>query len=142
MFVDLVAIFPNLARGFSRTSLPTIDYNCLGWALGDDKNWWEPDKDGWLHWPATLKRTYDIASYISACRLHNYQQCADGAAEVGFDKICMYTLGGKFTHIAKQLPNGRWSSKLGELDDIAHDLNAFDGTHYGNPTYFFKRPNP
>ncbi|MCI0637958.1 MAG: hypothetical protein L0Y72_23715 [Gemmataceae bacterium] len=35
------------------------------------------------------------------------------------------------THAARQLPTGRWSSKLGPSEDIEHDLHALEGEIYG-----------
>ena len=48
---------------------------------------------------------------------------------------------GEFTHVALQLPTGRWTSKLGGLEDIEHDtLKALEGIDYGEPVRFMKRP--
>jgi hypothetical protein len=46
--------------------------------------------------------------------------------------------------MAKQLPNGKWSSKCGDLEDIEHDLEALIGRDskregYGTIACFMKR---
>lgn len=44
------------------------------------------------------------------------------------------------THAARQLPNGRWTSKLGFLEDIEHDLHDVAGEAYGTVVVLLKRP--
>jgi hypothetical protein len=43
------------------------------------------------------------------------------------------------THAARQLPNGRWSSKLGKLEDIEHALDDICGSAYGSVVPVLKR---
>lgn len=35
------------------------------------------------------------------------------------------------SHAARQLPNGRWTSKCGQAEDIEHDLRDLEGRLYG-----------
>ena len=42
-------------------------------------------------------------------------------------------------HVAKMLPDGKWSSKLGESHDISHELNALEGNSYGSVTVILRR---
>lgn len=35
--------------------------------------------------------------------------------------------------MARQLPNGRWTSKLGEVEDIEHDLSDLEYESDDNP---------
>ena len=63
----------------------------------------------------------------------------DGDLEEGVEKIAIYILNGKPEHAAKQLPDGRWSSKLGDLDDITHTLNGLSGNRYGQAQVFLSR---
>jgi hypothetical protein len=44
------------------------------------------------------------------------------------------------THAAWQLGSGRWTSKLGELEDIEHALRDLEGTEYGAVALVMKRP--
>jgi len=44
------------------------------------------------------------------------------------------------THAARQLENGRWTSKLGELEDIEHDLHHLASGAYGAVVQILKRP--
>lgn len=44
-------------------------------------------------------------------------------------------------HAARQLPNGRWTSKLGDHVDIEHAaLDAVGGDFYGEPAVFMRKP--
>ena len=140
MLTDLAANFPNLVKhGYRRTSAPTSDYNCLAWALNDMKKWWEPDPFGFCFWPHSVRRTYSLESYVGVCREYGYTVCADGSLESGFEKVVIYTTAGEFRHIARQLPDGAWTSKLGSLDDIRHSLDGVVGPGYGQTTVFLKR---
>jgi hypothetical protein len=58
----------------------------------------------------------------------------------GEEKICLYAKNGKPTHAARQLSNGRWTSKLGPDEDVEHDLSDLEGRRYGSPSAWFARP--
>lgn len=45
-------------------------------------------------------------------------------------------------HAARQLASGRWTSKLGKLEDIDHALHDLEGMLYGAVVLFMKRPRP
>ena len=40
-----------------------------------------------------------------------------------------------------QLPDGAWTSKLGDLEDIEHDLTDLEGAAYGKVVLVMKRPD-
>jgi hypothetical protein len=65
---------------------------------------------------------------------------ADDSLEPGFEKIALYALAGLPKHAARQLPNGRWTSKLGELEDVEHLVDGLVGTWYGGVIQVLKRP--
>lgn len=47
-----------------------------------------------------------------------------------------------YTHAAKQLADGRWGSKIGQLEDIVHTtVEALSGSDYGEVVQFMKRSN-
>jgi len=71
-----------------------------------------------------------------------YVECPDASFEPGFQKIALYAKGlsMKPTHAALQLPSGRWTSKLGALEDVDHsDLAALQGPAYGSAVRYLKR---
>ena len=40
---------------------------------------------------------------------------------------------------AGRLPSGKWTSKLGSLEDIEHELRDLEGRHYGRVQLILKR---
>ncbi|HVA48041.1 MAG TPA: hypothetical protein VNH11_16850 [Pirellulales bacterium] len=73
-----------------------------------------------------------------------YEGCGDGRFQRGFEKVALFAKDGAPTHAARQLPDARWTSKLGRWEDIAHRLEALTGNEpneYGEIVVFFRRPN-
>lgn len=134
--------FPNLQTGNPReTSPPDRLYNCIAWAAGIDNDWWEPVKK--RYWPASAPRDYKITSLIVAFESVGYVVGADGALGSGIEKVAIFADGPEYTHAARQLETGKWTSKVGELDDIEHDTpNDLVGPAYGQVTAFMKRSRP
>ena len=61
----------------------------------------------------------------------------------GYEKIAIYAFVGQFTHAARQLDNGQWTSKLGFREVITHPtLAALSGGIYGNVHCIMRRPIP
>lgn len=137
--------FPNLATSsYSIQSPATPRYNCIAWAAGDDRHWWQPPSFwnlGGYYWPQGASTAPTIASYVEAFATRGYVPCESSDLEPGFEKIALYIGADQSPlHAARQLPNGRWSSKLGKAQDIEHDtLDALAGTMYGEPTLFFRK---
>lgn len=137
------ASFPNLKNsGYSITSPATIEYNCIAWAAGDAGAWWEPDQMNLSYWPPEIPRENTLEAFIKAYELLGYGICKDANHEEGFEKIAIYVDdNGKPTHAARQLSSGRWTSKLGQLEDIEHStLDGLRGLVYGTIAVFMKRP--
>ena len=56
------------------------------------------------------------------------------------EKVAIYAIGGRTKHMARQLPSGAWTSKLGDLEDIEHEsLSALEGSDYGNVAMIMAR---
>lgn len=69
-----------------------------------------------------------------------YAECADGSLEVGFEKVALFGSGLLYTHAARQLPDGSWTSKLGKDVDISHAApDDVAGGVYGEVVEFMKR---
>lgn len=61
--------------------------------------------------------------------------------EAGYERVVFYMSSDRVTHLARELPDGRWTSKLGESWDIAHDdPGALTGSDYGEPAFAMRRP--
>ena len=70
-----------------------------------------------------------------------YEQCDDGDAEAGYQKVALYEVQGEMKHAAAQMPNGRWRSKMGQGPVIEHrSPESLAGGMYGNPTVYMRRP--
>jgi len=140
---EIEASFPSLRNsGYSITSPATVEYNCIAWASGDTRAWWWPDPMNLYYWPPTIPRENTLEAFIKAYELLGYGICKDGNYEEGFEKIAIYVAGDrKPTHAARQLSSGRWTSKLGKLEDIEHTtLNGLCSPRYGTVAVFMKRP--
>ena len=135
--------FPNLAScEYKLTSPDTIDYNCVAWAAEDDQTWWWPDAQNTEYWPPDVPREETIEAFIQAFQTIGYQVCQDDALEEGFQKIAIYTDSNKIPkHVARQLPSGKWTSKLGSNEDIEHEnLQGLGGQPgYGKVTCLMKK---
>ena len=130
---------------FNLTSLESTAYNCIAWAAGEIHRAWWPDSQNTAHWPDGVPREPTVAAFVAAFETLGYEPCADGAAELGFEKVAIYTLNGKPTHAARQLPSGSWTSKLGKWVDIEHATAESVATFpkcsvYGTPTQYMRRP--
>lgn len=133
--------FPKLKSApYTITSPATIVYNCIAWAAGVTDDWWWPDPLGVSAWPASARREETVPAFIEAFQNLGYAPCADDALEPGFEKIALYALAGAPKHAARQLPDGRWTSKLGEFEDITHALDDLVGPWYGTVVLWLRRP--
>ncbi len=134
-------LLPNLVD-YNITSESTRRYNCFAWALGDDSRWVAPV--GNAYWPKNISNELTVASVIELFREAGYELCEDGRLEDGYEKIAVYALNGEPTHAARQLENGRWTSKLGRFEDIEHgspdELHWDDSKGYGSVAIFMVRP--
>lgn len=68
-----------------------------------------------------------------------FVECLSGSFEAGKVKLAIFANDYCFTHVARQLESGRWSSKLGEEMDLEHDLAALEGPLYGRVVKFMER---
>ena len=120
---DLEACWPRLAsEPYNITSARSRRYNCVAWISQDQSRWWEPQERGGFYWPEGLpKEDFSLANYLAAFRTLGFERCADGALTDGVEKIAVYVDdAGEFTHVAVQLDDGWWSSKLGHFNDVSH----------------------
>lgn len=119
------------------TSDPAEEYNCIAWAAGDQTAWWS-HAEGY-RWPGA-NRTPLIESLVTVFVGLGYEVCEDGTLEQGFEKVALYVRNHMWRHAARQLPNGRWTSKLGPDEDIEHETaEALCGVHYGTVHCFMRR---
>jgi len=145
---DIDRSFPELVKiGYEKTSEDDIGYNCIAHAADDKTNWWEcypcgPINIPGYYWPPNARYGYDVGALVSAFEAIGYMLCDGPEMEPGFDKIALYANDlDEWLHAAKLRPDGSWSSKLGEFEDIAHEKpNDVAGEINGWATKFMKRP--
>ena len=140
MDIDLLLMaFPNLGEeGFKITSPCDARYNCVAWvAERTDHRWWpEPD----AYWPQSAARLRTLEAFIQAFKFLGYEHCPDGEWESGFEKVAIYRHREIPNHVARQLADGTWTSKLGDQVDITHTLRGLEGDVYGQVACYLKRP--
>ena len=131
--------FPNLAAtGYRVTSPPSPEYNCIAWAVGEQDRWWWPDAMGVCFWPSDVPREETLPAFIRAFELAGYSAADNAEFEIGFLKLAIYAQNGEPTHAARQLSNGRWTSKLGANMDVEHSLDGLAGDLYGTVEVILK----
>lgn len=169
---ELETILPILRRrDYQVIGAPTDRFNCIAFAAGDTTRWWMPTAvelhlaaEFWprlvvarnAYWPPGIDGSGSLASYIAAFGTLGYQVCdPDPALQPSIEKIALYAFLederaecgfdglGDVCHVARQLPDGRWASKCGEYETIAHnsphDLVGTAGHGYGIITRYMSR---
>ena len=130
------------SEGYDAVSKETWDYNCIAFAADIETRWWWPDPDGDADWPIQ-RREVTVDCFIEAFKTLGYKECRSARPRNGFEKIAIYVLSGEPTHAAKQLPDGRWKSKLGPWEDIEHNtLKAVEEYIYGKANVYMERRDP
>lgn len=128
--------------GYRDTSEETIVYNCLSWALGIAWIRYDPQpKCAGYYWFPGVPRKWDEPTIRFLFEKHGYALDNNYDLEEGYEKVVFYSdANGVPKHFARQLPNGKWTSKLGDLNDIEHDtLQSLAIPRYGNPGIVLKR---
>jgi hypothetical protein len=140
--MSLESAFPGLlVDGYSVTSAATNTYNCIAWAAGVNSVWWDPATG--YYWPDGAPREHAIEALKAVFAGMGFVDCDSADQERGFDKIALYGDLGEWTHAARMLENGKWTSKLGPQEDIEHGTPAgLAGSVYGNVVCIMKRPTP
>ena len=98
--------------------------------------------DGIVYWwPEGVENSPYIDAYMNAFRLKGYEACENWQHEDAYEKIALYIDGEhKCTHAAREKRNGKWTSKLGQANDISHNNPySIEGIYYGKVACFMKR---
>ena len=122
-------------------------YNCIAWAANEDFRWWWPIPEDLYYWPENTPKEETLEAFVKAFETLGYVACDNDNLENGFEKVAVYVdISRKPTHAAKQLGNGKWTSKLGTDIDVEHELNCLreyvlniDSTDYGTVAVVLKR---
>ena len=137
------SLFPLLQSSvYEVTSPATIEYNCIAWGAGDTEKCWWPDLFDQYFWPSTILREESVDAFIGAFESLGYTICENANYEMGYEKVAIYAKqDGRPTHAARQIDPEKWTSKIGQLEDIEHDIQSLSGDIYGEPKVYMKRPN-
>jgi hypothetical protein len=95
------------------------------------------------YWPPNVPTRAHLDSFVAAFQSIGFEICASGTHEQGVEKVALFAdANGVPTHAARQMPSGRWTSKLGPWEDIDHTLFALESGAYGSVVQFMQRPAP
>lgn len=136
------AYFPGLRRGRYHVSSPETDeYNCIAWAAHVDDRWWDPSGNPNTYWPDGVPMASTLESFTAVYEREGFEPCDTPIHESGYERVAIYSKSdGKASHVARQLPDGRWTSKLGDWPDIEHDSpEALEGDFYGHVSSIMRR---
>lgn len=92
-------------------------------------------------WPVGVPREETVEAYMLALAAFGYEPCDSSALVEGLEKVAIYGIGNMAEHVARQLPSGRWTSKMGQGIDIEHELNGLVGGDYGDVLTLMQRPH-
>ena len=132
--------WPHLGEtDFEETSPASNLYNCIAWAAGNTDRWWWPSDIN--YWPRRAPRAQTLEAFAEAYASLGFELCSNSSFEEGFEKVAIYANElGIPKHAARQLPNGHWTSKLGQGIDIEHlNLSCLEGGAYGSVALVLRR---
>jgi len=111
-------------------------YNCIAYAAGATTDWWWPN-DYWPPWATANNKIESLKELFAGL---NYDECGDNSLEAGYEKVALYESRGRFEHAARQMPTGRWRSKMGRGPLIEHrSPESLSGGVYGEPAIYMRR---
>ena len=133
-------LFPNLTDANHLVMSPETDnYNCIAWGYEvSNKRMWPGAPD--YYWPSEVTGTDELAPIVQLYLDEGYKKCENDESEEGYKKVAIYVKEDEPKHAALQLESGRWTSKLGGLQDIEHDtLEVLEGEEYGKAAIFLRK---
>jgi hypothetical protein len=146
----LFKAFPKLLQDnrFKVTSKATPNYNCIAWACKYDERWIQPpymgkpNLDCVVWWPPDIPEGLEPECLKKLFEYHGYAECKSSKREEGYRKVAIFfnEQTNEWTHAARELNNGCWTSKLGQFADIQHGTpEAIENDDYGKVYCFMKK---
>lgn len=134
-------LFPNARPGNIVTvSKATDEYNCLAWAVWDDRHVIWPDQLEQMSWPPSIRRDETVDGIKRFFTMLGFIDCSSDTFETGLEKIAIFAKNGAPTHAARQRASGIWTSKLGTAADVDHRGLADVADQYGQVAAVMRRP--
>ena len=125
----------NGRTGFRRV---TIVFHGAG---NDNQRWWQPVVLGGFYWPEGVARELTVENLAAVYKRLGYSACATTNFESGVEKVALYVeADGTPTHAARQVGADKWTSKLGELEDVEHATLECLESFYGKVKLVLSRP--
>lgn len=122
--------FPKLKSTKHQVTSPrNPQYNCIAWAAHTTNCWWWPARDAF--WPPGAPMTDNISSFHAAYNTLGFIPIEEAEIPNYREIIALMGNGTTVKHAMRLLPDGMWSSKLGKLFDISHEINSLEGHEYG-----------
>ncbi len=126
------------AEGYEVVAPASDDYNCIAYAAGDTERWWDHTELG--YWPPGVERSHTLEALAAVFRTLEFIATDNPDLEYGYEKIALYADSEGYTHAALQAPDGKWRSKMGDLELIQHRApTSLDGGLYGNAEIYMRR---
>jgi hypothetical protein len=91
------------------------------------------------YWPPKAPAETTLYAFQIAFESLGYQVCDKSEPEVGYDKVAIFARNGEVTHAAISIAGGIYKSKLGDKEDIEHDLKGLEGDKYGKVWMHLRR---
>lgn len=141
---NIELLFPGLRNtSWAVKSRRTKGYNCIAWAAREKNRRWDIVPLKGCYWPKAVKRKAGIAYLVAAYAAHGFEACPKQEGCIfdhAYDKIVLYERNAEWTHAARLLEGGKWTSKLGNIQDIIHPTpESLICTTYGEPMVYMKR---
>lgn len=145
-YLEIEEDFPNIVGQYEIKSDKDEGHNCVGFAVGDTSHYWDPDAAArpirGYYWPPGCGNDDALANLVRVFEIHGYEICESAELEPDFEKVAILGDRVAYSHAAKQLASGKWSSKLGKGHDIHHNtLDAIcgGGNAYGAVMHIMRR---
>lgn len=128
---ELRKSFPKLVSGtFEPASKATARYNCIAFAAGDERHWWEGEGNGGRYsWPSRIRRVTTVETVCEIFVSEGFVETQNCEIEPGYEKVAIYAHLDtcEFSHVARS-DGTVWKSKLGKGQDIHHySLDVLEG---------------
>lgn len=137
---------PNITSAAVEVTSPVDGtYNCVAWsACVTNAPWWPSAfEPGPRYWPPGVPEEVTLQAFEAAFETLGFKRCGNEELEEGVEKIAVFEATPMFgpAHTSRQLPDGRWASKMGPAWDIVHDTNRqLEGGEYGDVRLVMARP--
>ena len=94
-----------------------------------------------LTWPKGIRNDETLEAFIAYFDSLGYVVCDESTLDEEFLKVAIFVKDDYPTHVCRQLPAGKWTSKIGYAGvDIEHDdIESISGATYGTAIAFMKR---